>query len=229
MDARYPLVIFDFDGTLADSFPFFVGAVNDLAALHGFRPVCDHEVPALRQCTPREAMRRLDFPLWKLPAVTRSFKDLMTRSIDQVPLFDGVPAMVLALAGAGVKLAVVSSNAKANVAGVLGPALSASMVHIDGGASVLGKAPRLRRMARRIGVPAGQALYIGDVCADAQAAADAGLPFAAVTWGYGSLESFRGCRLQHVFDTPARIVEVVLSSAPQAGRVQNLGSIAAER
>jgi phosphoglycolate phosphatase len=36
---KYRLAIFDFDGTLADSFPFFVRVINQLAEQHGFKKV----------------------------------------------------------------------------------------------------------------------------------------------------------------------------------------------
>ena len=35
----YRLAIFDFDGTLADSFPFFLSVFNTIADRHGFRRI----------------------------------------------------------------------------------------------------------------------------------------------------------------------------------------------
>jgi len=35
----YRLAIFDFDGTLADSWPFFMSVFNEIADQHGFRRV----------------------------------------------------------------------------------------------------------------------------------------------------------------------------------------------
>jgi hypothetical protein len=35
--ATYKLAIFDFDGTLADSFPFFLSVFNTIADRHGFK------------------------------------------------------------------------------------------------------------------------------------------------------------------------------------------------
>ena len=45
----YRLLMLDFDGVLADSFPFFRHTFNQLAAHHGFRPVAADELPALRR------------------------------------------------------------------------------------------------------------------------------------------------------------------------------------
>jgi phosphoglycolate phosphatase-like HAD superfamily hydrolase len=44
----YCLAIFDFDGTLADSFALFAEAYNELATRHGFKPVTTEEAQRLR-------------------------------------------------------------------------------------------------------------------------------------------------------------------------------------
>ena len=41
---KYKLAIFDFDGTLADSFPWFLGIINDVADKYRFRQIEDYEV-----------------------------------------------------------------------------------------------------------------------------------------------------------------------------------------
>ena len=70
---RYDLAIFDLDGTLADSFPFFVSVQNRLAVKHGFRRIDPDEIESLRHHSARELMRHVGLPRWKLPWVARSF------------------------------------------------------------------------------------------------------------------------------------------------------------
>ena len=48
MTTRYDLLVFDFDGVLADSFPFFLRVHDDLAQAHGFRPIAADEIEAMR-------------------------------------------------------------------------------------------------------------------------------------------------------------------------------------
>ena len=52
MSRRYKLVLFDFDGTLADSFAWFVGAVSVIACKHPLRPFDLHGVDRLRHLVP---------------------------------------------------------------------------------------------------------------------------------------------------------------------------------
>lgn len=44
----YSLAIFDLDGTLVDSFPWFLRTITDVADRFGFRPVGDEEARARR-------------------------------------------------------------------------------------------------------------------------------------------------------------------------------------
>lgn len=207
---RYQLIIFDFDGTLADSFPFFVEVLNSLARRHGFREVTEAEVPALRRSSTHEVMRQLQFPLWKLPLVARHFKSLMNESLHRVPVFPDMAVLIRELAHKkDVRLALVSSNAHENVKAVLGDELVQFFHDVDCGASILGKAPRLRRLLRKHGVPSAKALYIGDQSADAEAAADAGMDFGAVAWGYASIESFPTGLTRHVFHRAGDIHHVL--------------------
>lgn len=200
---RYDLAIFDLDGTLADSFPFFIDIQNQLARRHGFAEVAPHEVERLRELTPRELMRHVGLSRWKLPFVTRGFIRLMGERRDPVPLFEGVADAIVDLERAGVALAVVTSNSVDNARRTLGDAHCARMRRLEGGASMFAKHRRLRRVLRATAVPAGRAIYVGDQVPDADAAHAAGMAFGAVTWGYASAGRLRGCRPAMVFEQPA--------------------------
>lgn len=183
---RYDLVVFDLDGTLVDSFAFFLRTHNVLAATHGFRPIDATEVEALRHKSAREIMAQLGLPLWKLPRVARSFVELMRDEGRQIRLFDGVERELLALHRQGVRLAVVTSNSRENARRLLGDTLGAVIAYIDGGASILGKQRRIRKCMRTLGVRASRTIYVGDQVTDAKAARDCGVAFASVAWGYGA-------------------------------------------
>ena len=65
----YRLVVFDFDGTLTDSFAWFIGVWNDAARRYRFRPVEPGEVEGMRGLSAREVMRRAGTPAWKVPFI----------------------------------------------------------------------------------------------------------------------------------------------------------------
>lgn len=197
------LIIFDFDGTLADSFGFFLSTQRALATRHGFRAAQAHEVDAARKLTTRELLKQSGLPAWKVPLVAADFVRLM-RGAPPAALFPGIAQTVSTLHAGGTRLAVVSSNAVDNVQRALGEDLSAKFAVIEGGAHLLGKQRALRRVLRATSHTPAQAVYVGDQVADWEAAQVLGLPFAAVAWGYAHPEVFAGLAgtqlIEHVPD-----------------------------
>lgn len=210
----YRLAIFDFDGTLADSFPFFISVFNQIADEHGFRRVGAAEAQDLRHHDTRAIMRHVGMPAWKLPLASRSFIGLMRENAARIPLFEGVGEALHGLDREGVRLAIVSSNSEQNVRLVLGPHLSALFGHYECGMSVFGKAGRIRKVVKRAAVPAAHALYVGDQALDADAARRAGVAFGAVSWGYAPIEALRRVEPDREFGTPAELLHILRPPSP---------------
>jgi phosphoglycolate phosphatase len=109
------------------------------------------------------------------------------------------------LVGMGIQLAVVSSNTRANVQRVLGPANAALISYYECGVALLGKTGRFRKILKRSKVHAHEALCIGDELRDLEAARKAHIPFGAVTWGYNLAEAMRAHSPRAVFTTVGEI------------------------
>lgn len=195
---KYKLVIFDFDGTLADSFAMFQEAWNIAAKRHGLKQIAEDDLERLRGCSAREIVAEVGLPWWKLPSMTRHMRELMRERIDNVRLFDGVEATLRTLKSEGVKVAVVTSNSRENVERVLGAEGTALVDHFGCGASIFGKKSKIRSVMKASGVSSKEVLCVGDEIRDAEAAQGLKLDFAAVSWGYTNpehLEQLPGVRM----------------------------------
>lgn len=181
---RYQLVIFDFDGTLADSFAMFLEAAQVAAERFKFKPIVEADLERLRSCSAREIIAEVGLPWWKLPAVVRHTREFMRERIERVQLFDGVDAMLRQLKAEGVQVAIVTSNAQENVERVLGADNLSLIDHFGCGVSIFGKRPKTRSVLKASGVPAEAVLCVGDEMRDAEVAQALRLDFAAVSWGY---------------------------------------------
>jgi phosphoglycolate phosphatase len=188
---RCKLVIFDFDGTLADTFPWFMRIINDVADRYRFKRIEPHEVEMLRGMGATEIMAHLGVPRWKLPLIANHMRKRKAREIGETRLFDGVERMLTRLHSAGIKAAIVSSNSEANVRAILGPALADSIACFECGASVFGKAARFRKVLRRSGISPPDALCVGDEIRDLEAARRAGLACGAAGWGFTRPEALQ--------------------------------------
>jgi phosphoglycolate phosphatase len=208
----YPLVIFDLDGTLADSFPWFLRNVNGVADKFGFRRIADQDIEALRGLGSREILRRLEIPFWKLPGIARHMRRLKAEHLADIALFPEVDTMLRALAEAGLRLALVSSDNEANARRQLGE-IATLFSYFECGASLFGKPTKFRRILKRSGIGAAQAIAIGDEIRDIEAARAAGIACGAVTWGYATPEALRARGPDLVFDSMADIARHLIGAS----------------
>jgi phosphoglycolate phosphatase len=204
----YELIIFDFDGTLADSASWMLGALRLMADKHRFRKVTDEEIDMLRARPNREVIRYLGVSRWRLPFIARDMRRLAAADATSIRLFEGIPGMLAELRQRNVRLAILSSNSEETIRRVLGADADA-FVHYECGVSLFGKARRLSRMLRKLGHESGKALYVGDEVRDIEAASAAGVDCAAVAWGYaeaGLLASFEPTMLlTEIAELPQRV------------------------
>lgn len=206
---RYRLLIFDFDGTLADSGNWMIRTLNDVAGQFGLRQVSDEEVAMLRGRSSADIIRYLRVPVWKLPGIAAEMRRRVARDLDQIHLFDGVDALLQTLHARGAQLAVVSSNSEDNVRQLLGAANAARFATFECSASMFGKAHKLRAVMKRLQIAPATTLCIGDETRDIEAAREVGAASGAVTWGYATADILRQSAPTHVFESLAQIAEIV--------------------
>ncbi|CAB3638713.1 MAG: HAD hydrolase-like protein [Achromobacter pulmonis] len=188
---KYDLAAFDFDGTLADTMPWFNSILNTVADKYGFRKIDAAEREQLRHRDATEILKFLGIPLWKLPAILAHARTLMQEIDPGVHMFDGIPQALARMKADGLRLAVVSSNSLENVQRVLGPETAALFDDYECGTDLFGKAAKIERLLQRHGTPAARFLLIGDEIRDIDAARKAGVQVGSVAWGYNHVDALR--------------------------------------
>ena len=209
---RYKLVIFDFDGTLADSFPYFLNTINVLAATYDFPPINLDEVDQLRGMDARQLMKGAKLPAWKIPLIANAFIRQMAKDIDQIPLFDGMPDLLKQLSDEDVKLAIVSSNSEENIRRVLGPETAAFVTYYGCGTSLFGKQYKFKKAMTKLGVKPSEVLCVGDEVRDLEAARGVNVAFGAVAWGYTRVDALEAHPDIDLFYTVDDIMQTVMGT-----------------
>jgi phosphoglycolate phosphatase len=208
-DRPYTLAAFDFDGTLADTLPWFDSVLDEVADKYRFRKATAQEKSVLRHRDAREVLAFLGIPMWKAPAILVHVRGLMAERAAEVSLFDGIAAELRALKTAGLRLAMVSSNTMATVRRVLGPDLAALFDDYECGVDLFGKSAKLKRLNRHHGP--GGVILVGDELRDIQAAHAAGVHAAAVAWGYNHIDALRGGVPEKIMLTVSDITRTLLT------------------
>lgn len=206
----YSLLVFDFDGTLADTLDLFASEMQAAAAHFGFDPPDPARREHYRSLGTRELLRELRIPAWKLPAITLHMRHRMQQRIDEVRLFDGAHALLRDLRRHGIRTAIVSSNATSNVERVLGPKYTAMIDHFACGSSILGKRRHLRATLKAFDFTRDRVLCIGDETRDAEAAASLRIDFVGVGWGQGSIDALAPLSSRPPFSSFAQILDAAI-------------------
>jgi len=207
---KYQLIIFDFDGTLADTYQWFTGILNEVADKYKFRRVAQNEYQTLRELSARGLMQHLGISAWKMPFISNHVRRLMAQDLGGISLFDGVSELLERLSAMGVTLAVASSNSSHNVHSVLGSKNSALFSYHECGVSVFSKTARLKKIVRASGLATSETLYVGDEIRDLESARKANITFGGVSWGYNKAESLAERSPGELFSSVGEIAECAL-------------------
>jgi phosphoglycolate phosphatase len=206
---QYRLVIFDLDGTLSDSFPWFSSIINSIADKHHFRRVEEDQVEILRASGARQIMKRLGIAAWRVPAIARDMRRLKSDHLksvrlesDHLPtiaLFPGVDRLLREMNARGTVMAIVSSDSEENTRRALGPDNAALIAHYACGSSLFGKSRKFRQVLKRTGIAPSRTICIGDEIRDIEAARKVGLDFGAVSWGYTAAAALQAHAPEQMF------------------------------
>lgn len=185
---KYDLAAFDFDGTLADTLPWFNSIMDDVAEKYGFRKTTADERSMLRRHSIPEILKFLGIPIWKVPAIINHVRSLMSEIGSDIQLFDGVAQALEQVNGAGIRMAVISANSTENVQRILGPALAALFEFYECGTDLSGKPAKIAHLLEATKIAPERFILIGDELRDVEAARKAGIRVGVVPWGYNSID-----------------------------------------
>lgn len=201
-------VIFDFDGTIADSLPLVIAIFGEL--LRGGKPVPPEEVERLRGMSLLRVGAELRIVPWKVPFLLARGRSRMRRRLDEVPLFPGIDDVIRQLHADGHRLDIVSSNSARTIRVFLRKHdLDRNFIRIYGRAGIFGKKKLLRMMLQRTQLDREQTYYIGDEVRDIEAAKHAGIHMVAVAWGYNNTRILQAHKPDFLADKPADIIKVI--------------------
>ena len=206
---KYKLVIFDFDGTLADSFPWLISVTDQVADRYKFKRLDKSQIETLRGEDVRKLIKDYHVPFWRIPLIGKHLRELMHENIQHIQMFDGIPALLQALAHQGAVLAVLSSNSYQNIQQVLGPEISVLISYFECGVSIFGKPAKIKKILKKSGFNPEQAIFIGDETRDLDAARAIPIASGAVAWGFARFEALQALSPNELFANVAEILEKI--------------------
>ncbi len=206
----YKSLVFDFDGTIADTLGETRLIYNQLAPDYGLRQVAAHELDHLRHLSLKELLEHLNIPKRRVPALISRGTSMMRGNINQLQLIPGMAEILVELRKHVRSFGVLTSNATANVDLFLrNHGLREQFDFISSTSKLTGKAKHLKAIRKTFSLKPEELLYIGDELRDVKASQKAGIPIAAVTWGFNSRESLAASAPNYLFDTPSDFLQLL--------------------
>jgi len=206
-----PVILFDFDGTIADTLLCLWQIGGQLAVEAGYASLPALE--KLRHMTSQEVLDELGIPMIQVPWVVRRLRRELYRRIPEVPVCLGMGTALQSLHSRGWILGIVTSNSTRNVRAFLRHHRMESwfsIVHSE--SSLLGKSRILRRLIHQHQWH--QVVYVGDETRDVTAAKTIGIPVIAVGWGFNTAVALEGAAPQALALTPDELVRILSAWFP---------------
>lgn len=219
-------IAFDLDGTLVDTAPDLVRALNATITPHGLKPVPVADVRAMVGRGAKALIRRayeregLDLPEDMIEDRLTHFLDVYRSEIAvDSRIFDGVEAALDSLAGAGARLSVCTNKPQSLAEALLGElGLTGRFERIVGPEGAPAKKPDPSHLLAAFGdYPAGQGILVGDSEPDVLAARGAGALSVVFLGGY-SEKPVRTLGADRLFERYEDLESVVLDALSRAGR-----------
>ncbi|KEK10066.1 HAD family hydrolase [Lysinibacillus sphaericus] len=202
-------IIFDFDGTLADSTAVFASAWNTLAQKYKFKGIELKEIDTLKKLSISERSKLFDFPMYKLPMILPQFYKLYRQSLNDVHLFEGMKEVLLEIDKRGYKIIIISSNSKDNILEFLKMNGIHCVADVLCSNRIFGKDKVMKKFLKESNVSATEVVYIGDEQRDIVACKKAGVPIIWVEWGYDAIEVIQNEEPEYKVATPEEILEII--------------------
>lgn len=202
-EPRWGTVLFDFDGTLANTIPLILASYRWTIEQHDLPSMTDEQIRATIGRTLPDMMAELGGPervTELMDAYSAWQRDNVDTYLESYPGLDG---LLTELAAAGVRVGIATSRRREsaeNLAGVLGINVPVLATLEDTTEHKPLPAPLLLA-AERLGSEASDCIYVGDAVVDLQAARAAGMAGIGVTWGAGDPDALRAEPSVAVVDT----------------------------
>jgi phosphoglycolate phosphatase-like HAD superfamily hydrolase len=214
---KYKALIFDFDGTLADTLEETRCIYNFMAGEYGLRTVAAEDLSSLRDLSLSELLEHLDISKFRVPSLLARGTSLLRERIASVPIISGLAEVIPAMRKTSVIFGVLTSNSTQNVDLFLrSHGLREYFTFLSSTSKLTGKAKHLRAIRKTFSLQANEVLYVGDEIRDVKASHKAGIDCAAVTWGFNSRASLMRANPQYIIDDPSDLLSMILARGVEA-------------
>lgn len=205
-------IIFDFDGTIADSIPSnakILELFNILATENNFKNITLKEIENLRDVGLYESIKLLKIPFYKIPFIANRVRKIIKADETISRPIKNMPEVLKILKKKGYALGIMTSNKKESVETFLKKYNLEIFDFVYSGRNLFGKDQVLKSLFNKQKIDQKGAIYVGDEIRDIQATQKIDLPIIAVTWGYNSKKGLLTHEPEYLIENPSELEKTI--------------------
>lgn len=205
---RIKAIVFDLDGTIADTFHIGIEAANALAGKYKYKPIQDS--PVIRDLSFKEFLSsHLKLGKIRLILWAREIRRIIRNRYNNVDIFPGMKETLEELSKE-YKLGILTSNSTQNTLKILetnnvGNLFSFMYTNCP----AFGKSRHLKKLVKTEEYKRDEIIYVGDEIRDIDSCVKAGVAIIAVTWGANSAKTLKEAPATYYAYKPWDLVDIL--------------------
>ncbi|MFZ7119424.1 MAG: HAD-IA family hydrolase [Eubacteriaceae bacterium] len=206
---HYKCIIFDFDGTLADTEEQTFNIYNALAEKYKYKKISKRDLHNIKHLNFIEIIKFVDLPYSKIPRMIKEGQKLLKQNMENIkPFQNNIENVINSLNSKVNIMGIITSNTKKNVNSfIVNNKIKVFDFIIS--SPLLKKEKKINSIARKYKIKKEEILYVGDETRDIISCKKAGVDCAAVTWGYNYPEALNKYDPEYTINKLEDLVDII--------------------
>lgn len=207
-------IIFDFDGTLADSVKLIFDLYNEHAEEFRYLPLDWDEIPEMRRGGYKYAMKKKKIKFRRLPRIILTIGREMKHRMNEVKPYPYIVPLLKKLQAEGYSIGVLTSNQIGLVSDFFEEHDFPIFDFVVSEKTLFGKDKALRKIIDKYQLSTNDMLYVGDEPRDVQASHKVGVRVVGVEWGIAGKEGYSSAEPEARASTPKELRTAINTLLP---------------
>ncbi len=203
------VVLFDFDGTIADTLNVLLNITNRLAVEFGYKTIDQEELSYIKNLSSREIIKYSGISILKFPLLLAKVKSELNNEIQNIKPFPEIEAVLIELINQ-VDIGILSSNSKDNILKFFAANnLQNKFDFIYTEAAIFSKSKVINKILKQSKLKPEELIYVGDETRDIVAAKRSQVKAIAVSWGFNSKEILAQQNPDFLIHQPKELIDII--------------------
>lgn len=209
---KIKVVIFDFDGTIADTMPYSFRKSLELLRKEKIDTPEKQIIKKIRSNNYIELMKEFKLSWLRIPfmlqIVKQTQRDLYSQ-IDKIKIFPGMKNLLKDLRNNNYRIGILSSNMQRNVNKFIkiNQLNFFDIVYCE--SNILGKDKTIKKMMKKYHLKQDEIIYVGDEIRDIVACHKMGVKMIGVSWGLHMVEALEKNGVDYMVKKPIEILKII--------------------